>query len=531
LIHFCNGVVNSAQVSDASGTKRRVRVKVSLRTRQNTGAGDTDGKAKTIRWIALSVACAAVAGIAATAATARTDMITVTTSSTAPLRSAIFDPIFQTSQRNAAFLMASQAGATYARVDVSWRAVAPSTRPSSWNPTDPNSPYYHWSAIDSTVSSAISHGIHPILDIVATPTWGYHVAPAKFSGGQPNLTDLGQFATALASRYDNIVKAYSVWNEPNFNRNLSPQDPTYYRSMVNAVADSVHAVDPSALALAGELAPFKHAKSKHDPNNVIAPLTWMQQMLCISSSTPYHLTGGCSGTAHFDVWTHHPYSDTGPYGHAKVKGGIELGDLPKMNTLLQAAWNLGAISSSIDSSGQPFPFWVTEIGWSSKPPNKHGVPMKLETRWVAESFYQLWKSGATLGTWFLLQDEPASTPFQSGLYTNSSSLSSAVAKPLLQPFAFPFVAYRKSGGKVQVWGRDTTSDKQDVTIEMKVGSKWKNVATVTSNSYGIFQATLNAHALAKYSMRAFAPGSGLSATFALTVPSNENMNVTPFPAG
>jgi hypothetical protein len=157
--------------------------------------------------------------------------------------------------------------------------------------------------------------------------------------------------------------------------------------------------------------------------------------------------------------------------------------------------------------------------------------MKLETRWVAESFYQLWKSGATLGTWFLLQDEPTNTPFQSGLYTNSSSLSSAVAKPLLQPFAFPFVAYRKSGGKVQVWGRDTTSDQQDVTIEMKVGSKWKNVAIVTSNSYGIFQATLNVHALAKYSMRAYAPGSGLSATFSLTVPKTENMNVTPFPAG
>ena len=31
-----------------------------------------------------------------------------------------------------------------------------------------------------------------------------------------------------------------------------------YRSMVNAVAASVHAVNPNNLVVAGELAPFKH---------------------------------------------------------------------------------------------------------------------------------------------------------------------------------------------------------------------------------------------------------------------------------
>jgi hypothetical protein len=479
-----------------------------------------------MRWFALSLVCAVAAGVVATAATARTSVISVTTGATAPLQSALYDPIFQTSQRNTAFAMASQAGATYARIDVSWRSVAPLTLPSPsslFDPTDPNSSYYRWSSLDATVAAAKSHGINPILDIVATPSWAYHVPPGKWTGGQPDINALGAFATALATRYKGSVGAYSVWNEPNFNRNLNPQDPTYFRSMVNAVADSVHAVDPSNLALAGELAPFKHAKTKTDPNNVIPPLTWMQQMLCVSATKQRT----CNlGSAHFDVWTHHPYSDTGPFGHAKAAGGVELGDLPKMNSLLQTAWNLGTITTQ---SGQAPKFWVTEIGWSSNPPNKHGVPIKLETRWVAESFYQLWKSGATLGTWFLLQDEPSSTPFQSGLYSLSSSLSSAVAKPLLTPFAFPFVAYLKSGGKVQVWGRDTTSDVQPVEIDMKVGSKWKQVATVTSNSYGIFQATLPVHALLKYSMRASAPGSGTSATFALKAPANENMNVVPFP--
>jgi hypothetical protein len=480
------------------------------------------------RWIAFSFVCALVTGVAATAATARTTILSATTGPTAPLVSAIYDPIFQTSQANTAFAMARQAGASYARIDVSWRAVAPVTQPSSWNPSDPNSPYYHWSSLDATVSAAHAHGVQPILDIVATPTWGFAAGskyqPGAWTGGSPDITKLGQFATALASRYDNIVKAYSVWNEPNFNRNFSPQDPVYYRNMVNAVADAVHAVDPTALALAGELAPFKHPKTKSDPNNVIAPITWMQQMLCVSATAPVHAT--CAkGSAHFDVWTHHPYSDTGPFGHATVSGGVELGDLPKMTSLLKTAWTLGTIQTQ---SGQAPPFWVTEIGWSSNPPNRHGVPLKLETRWVAEAFYQLWKSGATLGTWFLLQDEPSSTPFQSGLYTISNSLSNAVAKPLLDPFTLPFVAYLKSGGKVQMWGRDATSDTQNVAIQRKVNGSWKTLATITSNNYGIFQAKLGLHAASSWTLRAQASGVN-SAGFSLTVPASENKRVVPFP--
>ena len=478
-----------------------------------------------MRRIALSLICFAVAGVAATAATARTAVLTAKTGPTNPIATALDDPIFLGPQRSTAFAMASAAGATYARILVQWRSIAPAKLPGSgFDPTDPSSKYYQWSALNATVAAAKAHGIQPILDIVQTPSWAYETKPdGVYKGGRPSVTALGQFATALARRYNGSVHAYSVWNEPNFNRNLYPQDPTYYRQMVNAVANSIHAVDPTDLALAGELAPFKHTPSKTDKNNVMPPILFMQKMLCLSTSTPEKQV--CSQKANFDVWTHHPYSDTGPFGKAKVAGGVELGDLPKMDALLNTAYQLGSISTE---SGQAPQFWVTEIGWSSSPPNHNGVPMGLETRWVSESFYQVWKSGATLGTWYLLQDEPKSTPFQSGLYMNSSSIAGARAKPLLAAFEMPFVAYYKSGGKVQMWGRDATSDKQDVTIQMKVSGKWKTVAIITSNGNGIFEATLPLHAKKSYAMRATANGV-TSATFSLTKPSNENLNVTPFP--
>ena len=520
-----------------------MRLKVSHGLRRNADAGSTKGTAKAVRWVALSVVCVVVAGAAATAATARTSIISVTTPKTAPLATALDDPLFQTTQANGAFTKASAAGAAWARILVQWQDIAPGTLPKTWNQSDPNSPFYKWKTLDATVAAAAKNNVQLFFDIVSPPGWAYDVKPKGWTGGRPRTSMLANFARALARRYNGTghaaVRAYSVWNEPNFNHNLYPQNSPnpnntaegYYRTMVNGVADAVHAVNPLNLVLAGELAPFKHTSTKTDKNNVIPPLDFMRAMLCISNTTPAKLT--CHTPAKFDVWTHHPYSDTGPYGHAKAAGGVELGDLPKMDALLKTAWKLGAIQTEqgthlTNPKAVAPPFWVTEIGWSSKPPNTKGVPMTLEQRWVGESFYQLWRSGATLGTWFLVQDEKTTTPFQSGLYLNSPSIANAKSKPLLAPFHMPFVAYLKTGGNVLVWGRDATSSAQNVTISMKAGSAWKVVATVMSNSYGIFQATLSVHAKATYSMRASAQGV-TSATFSLTVPPNENLNVTPFP--
>jgi hypothetical protein len=484
-----------------------------------------------VRWIALCLLCMAVAGSAATAATARTSAArsvpTAATGSTSPLATGFVGPLFQSGQQTTAGLLGRQAGATYVRLIVSWNSVAPVTLPQSgFDPTDPSSPYYRWDALDASISAAEAAGLTPILDIFAPPGWGYAVQPGTWHGGTPKIDALGAFATALAAHYDGshgvpAVHVFSVWNEPNFNRNLYPQDPATYREMVNAVADSVHAVDAANLVVAGELAPYKHTASGSDKNSVIPPLTFMRSMLCLSSSSRVRRT--CSAPARFDVWSHHPYSDHGPFGHAP-SGGVELGDLPKMNTLLDQAQQLGAIDSA-----KPVQFWVTEFGWSSNAPNKHGAPMGLETRWVAEALYQQWKSGVTLGTWFLLQDQPLSTPFQSGMYFASPSLANAIAKPYLTSFRFPFVAYLKTRGKVAIWGRDATSDKRDVDIQRQIHGSWTTIGTITSNSHGIFEATLPLGATSKWSLRASAPGSGSSSSFSLKVPSNENMKVNPFP--
>jgi hypothetical protein len=161
-------------------------------------------------------------------------------------------------------------------------------------------------------------------------------------------------------------------------------------------------------------------------------------------------------------------------------------------------------------------FWVTEFGWNTNPPRKHSPSLGLAARWTSESLHQMWLSGVSLVTWFLLEDLPRPSFYQSGLFFHASSLDHARAKPVRAAFRFPFVAYRH-GSTVTVWGRDATSDHELVTVQRRHGrtGRWRTVALVRSNGYGIFKATLKLKASQKDWLRAAASGSGKSLAFSL----------------
>ncbi len=446
------------------------------------------------------------------------------TGGTAPLTTAIADPaLFNSSQRKTAFRLTRAAGATYARLAVTWRVIAPDTPPDGFVATDPTSPGYEWGGLDAAVEAADAAGVTPILDISGVPKWAYSRRPPPPNGGTPKVAALGDFATALATHYDGSTPGvpaehvFQVWNEPNLSLNLYPVKPGKYRAMLNAVADAVHAVDPTNLVVAGALEPVGHKKTKKVKWYSTPPLAFMRSLLCLSSGKHPHST--CSSPVRFDVWSHHPYTHGGPFERAKIRDDVELGDLPKMRALLQAGVRLHHIVST-----QRVQFWVTEFGWDTSPPRHRAASLALAARWTAESLYQMWRSGVTLVTWFLLQDYASPSPYQSGFYFGSPSLDTARKKPGLTAFRFPFVAYLHRG-YVSVWGRDATSDTRPVTIQLRNGKHgpWLTVGLVGSNKYGIFRANVKLTASKKDLLRATAPGSGKSLGFSLTVPHAPNI--------
>ena len=443
---------------------------------------------------------------------------TYTTKGTAPLRTSLLDPFtFTGAQQAAAFKMAHAAGASYVRLVVPWAQIAPTTRPSNFVATDPASPYYTWDWLDATVKAIQADGMAPILDISTAPGWALARIGNGQTAGSPKASDLAAFATAVARRYDGAngqppVRAYQVWNEPNLSLDLYPiKAAATYRGMVNAVATAVHKVNRANLVIAGGLDPFENLAKTFVTQ---APLAFMRSFLCLSKGSHPHAT--CSTKVQMDVWSHHPYTFRGPFGKAKRTDDVSLGDLSKMRALLKAAVKLHRITST-----RSVQFWVTEFGWDTNPPRKHGVPLSLEARWTAESLYQMWHSGVSLVTWFLLQDQPSPSPYQSGLFFHSKSLKQAKAKPMRTAFRFPFVAYLGKG-TVRIWGRDATSNKTLVTIQRRHGAQgaWRAVARARANRQGIFLADLKLGAVRTDWLRATAAGSGNSLAFSLTVPKN-----------
>jgi hypothetical protein len=465
---------------------------------------------------AVAALCLAATATAASAA-AGSSHRTYSTPGTPPLRTAIFDPFHVVGAKSPPYEMTRDAGAQFVRLTVRWNSIAPATLPDGFVASDPTSPGYSWGALDAAVETAQAAGLTPIVNILTTPSWAYAHRPSGVNAGSPKPAAMGEFAQALATHYDGQnglpdVKIYEVWNEPNLSLDLDPAKPSIYRAMVNAVADGVHGVDPANLVVAGELDPFGHPKSKKQKWYSASPLAFMRSMLCLSKGSHPHST--CSAKVHFDVWAHHPYTFGGGFGKATQPDNVSLGDLPRMRALLQAGVRLHHVVSS-----RSVQFWVTEFGWDTNPPRRGAASISLASRWTAESMYQAWRSGITLFTWFGLEDNSGAGPYKSGLYFHGSSLSRARPKPVLTAFRFPFVAYLHRS-TVSVWGRDTTSDGQRVTIQVRHGNsgRWRTVAYVVANSNGIYRAALKLKASKKDWLRAVAPGSGKSLAFSLTVP-------------
>ena len=449
-----------------------------------------------LRNIVVAVAAVVLAATAASSGSASArrsthGVRTYSTRATLPLRTSVIDPFTLTGpERATGFQKARAAGASYVRIVATWSAIAPSTPSAGFDAADPTSPDYSWGWLDNTVEFAKAAGLTPILDIVGAPGWAQTTGNGERES-TPKISALGQFAKAFALHYDGshgapAVHVFQVWNEPNLSQDLSPVNAATYRSMVNAVATSVHGVSAANLVIAGGLDPFGHAKSRKQNWNSISPLTYMRSLLCVSGGKHPHRT--CNATVDFDVWAHNPYTFNGPFGHARNPNDVSLGDLPKMRAVLQTAEKFHRIVSS-----HGVQFWATEFSWDTKPPRAHAAPTKLAARWTAEALYQMWRSGVSLVTWFGLEDKGGKSPYQSGLYYHAKSLAKAKAKPVLSAFRFPFVAYL-NGRSVSVWGRNATSNKEVVTIQLRHGSSggWKTVAKIRSNSSGIFKANARA---------------------------------------
>lgn len=428
------------------------------------------------------------------------------------LDTAVVDPfLIGGPQTDAALAKVRGAGATFVRLPVNWDEIAPggAQKPAGFDASNPDDPQYVWGNVDREVMRAVAANLTPILNVAGAPAWAQSgVQQGGLGPVRPEASELGLFAHALATRYDGShdglpsVRYYQIWNEPNITPFLMPQfvhgkdaSPGIYRAMVNTFAAAVHKVDGANRVVAGGLSPFT---VNYPTVKSIGPLKFMRELF--------------ARPVRFDIWAAHPYTTGGPFHHATNPNDVSLGDLPKMHALLEAALKRHAIVAP-----HGLGFWVTEFSWDTDPPDPNAVPINLQARWVAEALYQMWRSGVTLVAWWLLQDRPlATSPNQSGFYTYAETLAAAHPKPSLVSFRFPFVAYLRTGG-VYVWARTPWGRPGVVTVQLRQGGSWHDVARLRTNANGIVSTTLAVIVSKTDAMRAQF-GADQTLTFSLTEP-------------
>lgn len=397
-----------------------------------------------------------------------------------------------------AFDRTREGGAQFVRIPLYWGGVAPRVEPPAWQPEDPSDSHYHWGQSDQAVSNAVAAGLVPVLQVDGGPAWAQRCRVPNYYARVPtcdtNPDALAAFATAAARHYDGQsgvprVQYWQALNEPNLSLFFNPQyaadgkpiSPNLYRDLLNAFYRGVKSVDSSDLVIAAGLGPIAV------PPFTIGPMRFARQLLCMHGHNhPRPNSGGCGGGVHLDIFAIQPYTTGGPTHEGRIND-VELGDLGKLQTLLRAADDAGRIEGAFKRT----PLWITEFSWDSKPPDPGGLPMKIETRWVAEALYRAWQAGVTHFFWYSLRDghhdsnQPYSETLESGLYFRGSTIEQDQPKEALGAFRFPFVAYPTQKGLL-FWGRTPDSQPHRVTIQVWRRGAWRRATAIQASATGVF---------------------------------------------
>jgi hypothetical protein len=304
------------------------------------------------------------------------------------------------------------------RVNLYWGGRFGAAKQRPFDATDPADPAYDWSLYDRLVNYASQYHVRVLFSIFATPGWensaGANHAPR-------NTQDLQDFAFAAAIRYSGTypgtdgrilpaVRLWLAWNEPNNPIFLSPQyrraggkwviqSAVDYAHICSAVYAGVHSSGVSGEQVAcGATAPRgNNAPRSSRPS--VSPLAFLRALKN-------------AGLAHFDAYAHHPY-----YG-----GPTETPATPPRGGGRATAVTLGNIQSLITQLTRLYgrkPLWITEYGYQTNPPDRQfGVSWAKQAQYLTQAYRIARRNPRiTMMLWFMLQDEPILSGWQSGFYT------------------------------------------------------------------------------------------------------------------
>ena len=290
----------------------------------------------------------------------------------------------------------------------------------SLQPTKAGTP--EWSQFDPLVERAAKSGIELLPFVIGAPSWAVPTATVPGAGGAKapaRLPATGTAATAWSTflkgavqRYgpggtfwsenplvpDKPINAWQIWNEPNFKYFVAKPNPTEYGKLVKLSSTAIKSVDPTAqVVLAGLFAKpagaryLKGAKVIHATSPNYFGSYFLEQM--------YKTNPGIKSS--FGAVALHPYVAH----YQQLTGEIEE--------------IRGVMSREGDATKG---LWVTELGWSSEPPqgpsNVFAVGVSGQARELKGAFTLLKADAAKFRLqhvyWFSVDDAAETCNFCNG---------------------------------------------------------------------------------------------------------------------
>jgi hypothetical protein len=366
-------------------------------------------------------------------------------------------------------------GVDVVRIQLTWATLAPE-RPS--DPSDPAAYGPVWGAYDGLVAAAQERGLRVLATLSSpAPNWAAGLTGTEFPGTKdPDAAAFRDFAHAVGRHFDGVgaplVEFWSIWNEPNYFKFLSPQvrdgvpySAKLYRDLVRAATaglrSSGHTLDS---ILIGESLPI----ASHGGSSTQHPIDFARELLCLDArgrplGGPAALAHpGCSGSYEpLDVhgWgVHLYYRFGGPFVHPPTPVDI-------------APIALGALKRTLDSGTRAgrlprgMGIWNTESGSQTNPPDPKGVSLLRQARYMNEAEFLAWRTPYVRSfSQYPLQDDLRVRQFQSGLRFRSGT-----DKPSLSAYRLPLYVGRAPHGAVDVWGRIPRGGSRTAMLERSVG--------------------------------------------------------------
>lgn len=239
---------------------------------------------------------------------------------------------------------------------------------------------YSWSLADRIVRHAEMQGLRVIARLGLVPDWARDKQTETLNYlTEQSFPAFAAYAAAFAERYAGIVDRLIIWNEPNlsFEWGYQPADPARYGRLLQASYGPIKRANPSAVILAGALAPTLEPRGSGAGLN---ELDFLQEM--------YDLGAG----EFFDALAIHSYGFREPPEAEPAPDRLNF----RRSELLRAIM--------LANGDGHKPVYITESGWNDHPRWTQAVRPSQRTAYTLRAFEfaeRNWKWLENLCIWAL----------------------------------------------------------------------------------------------------------------------------------